>query len=93
MSPSNGLTVKVTLVPTKIIFPQPFKWTPPQQLQTIFIHTIQNRQCGCCAPLFIKTTTEKGTTFNIMDIDDETPEFEELFYSLQTQVNTMKGQQ
>ena len=28
-----------------------------------------------------------------MDIDEETPEFEDLFYSLQKLVNTMKGQQ
>ena len=93
MSASNGLIVKVTLVPTKVTFPQFFKWTPPQQLQPIFIHTIQTQQCGCCAPLFIKAKTKNDSTYSIMDIDEETPEFEDLFYSLQTLVNTMKGQQ
>ena len=93
MSASNGLTVKVTLLPTKAIFPQPLKWTPPGQLQPIFIQTIQTQQCGCCALLFIKFTTENDSTLSIMDIDEETPEFEDLFYSLQRLVNTMKGHQ
>ena len=92
MSASNGLTVKVTLVPTKVTFTQPFKGTP-QQLQPISIHTLQTQQCGCCAPLFIKATTENDSTFSIVDTDDETTEFEDLFYSLQTLNNTMKGQQ
>ena len=93
MSASNGLTVKVTLVPTEVTFPQPFKWTPSQQLQPIFIHTIQTQQCGCCAAPFFKATTENDSTFSIIDIDQETPEFQDLFYSLQTLVNTMKRQQ
>ena len=93
MSTSQGLTVRVTLAPMKITFPTPFKWTPPRQLKPIFIHTIQTQQCGCCAPLFIRATTENTSTFSIMDIDEETPEFEDLFYSLQTLRNTMKGQQ
>ena len=92
MSASSDLTVHVTLVPTKAIFSQPFKRTPPGKLQPISIHTIQTQQCGFCAPLFIKATTEKDSNLVIMDIDEETPEFEHLFYSLQKLVNTMKGQ-
>ena len=93
MSTSQGLTVRVTLVPMKIIFPTPLQWTPPRQLQPIFIHTIQTQQCGCCAPLFIKITSENDSTFSIMDIDEDTREFEDLFHSLQTLTKTMKGQQ
>ena len=77
MSAANSLTVKVTLVPIKVTFPQSFKWTPPQQLQPIFIHTIQTQHCGCCAPLFIKATTKNDSTLSIMDIDEETSEFED----------------
>ena len=94
MFASNRFTVKVTLVPTKVTFPQPFKWTPPQQLQPILIHTIKSQQCGCCAPLFTKATTKKGSTPSIMDIDEDTPDNEDLFYSLQTLVvNTVKEKQ
>ena len=92
MSSKNSLTVKITLVPTKVIFPKPFKRTPPRQLQPIFIHSIQTQQCGCCSPLVVKTTTNTRDLFKILDIDEETLEFESLFHSLQQLANVMKGQ-
>ena len=52
MSSENSFTVKITLVPTKVFFPKPSKWTPPRQLEPLFIHTIQTQNCGCCALLF-----------------------------------------
>ena len=80
----------MTLITLEFKFWKPLKCTPPRRIQPMFVPCIQTKQCGCCSPLVLKATTE-NSTFEINDIPEQTPVFENILNVLQIPVKVVKG--
>ena len=80
----------MTLIPMKIMFPKLLKRTQPGQMKPVTTHSLRTQHHDCGSTLVLKTTTKTYSAVKIIDIDDDIPEFENLYNTLHNSIEALK---